>query len=107
MKPAMVPKTKSSDLQLLGRLKGLAWLSSGQLKSLDASMTIRNVKHKEIIFEERGARSQDTYILLSGTAELCHFAGPRSRVFPIIPPAVLFKMPMMALGVDHTFSGPR
>jgi CRP/FNR family transcriptional regulator, cyclic AMP receptor protein len=98
-----VPKTKLSDLQLLGRLKGLAWLSSGQLKSLDASMTFRNVKHKDIIFEERGARSQDTYILLSGTAELCHLDGTRSRVVAIMSPGVLFRMPMMALGVDHTF----
>src|SRR6202051_1981938 len=103
MKPSIVPKTKLSDLQLLGRLKGLAWLSSGQLKNLDHSMTIRNVKHKDVIFEERGARSPDTYILLSGTAELCHVDGTRSRVVAIMSPGVLFRMPMMAPGVDHTF----
>src|SRR3984957_646455 len=103
MKPAMVPKTKSSDLQLLGRLKGLAWLSSGQLKNLDDSMTIRNVKHKDVIFEERGARSQDTYILLSGTAELCHVDSTRSRVIAVLSPGLIFRMPLMAPGVDHTF----
>ena len=99
----MVPKTKSSDLQLLGRLKGLAWLSSGQLKDLDDSMTIRNVKHKDVIFEERGVRSQDTYILLSGTAELCHLDGTRSRVIAVLSPGLIFRMPLMAPGVDHTF----
>jgi CRP-like cAMP-binding protein len=99
----MVPKTKSSDLQLLGRLKGLAWLSSGQLKDLDESMTIRNVKHKDVIFEERGVRSQDTYILLSGTAELCHLDGTRSRVIAVLSPGLIFRMPLMAPGLDHTF----
>ena len=99
----MVPKTKSSDLQLLGRLKGLAWLSSGQLKNLDDSMTIRNVKHKDVIFEERGVRSQDTYILLSGTAELCHLDGTRSRVIAVLSPGLIFRMPLMAPGLDHTF----
>jgi CRP/FNR family transcriptional regulator, cyclic AMP receptor protein len=100
---ATIPKTRLSDLQLLGRLKGLAWLSSEQLKNLDDSMTIRNVKHKDVIFEERGARSQDTYILLSGTAELCRVDGARSRVVAIMSPGVLFRMPMMAPGVEHTF----
>jgi CRP/FNR family cyclic AMP-dependent transcriptional regulator len=103
MQRSTVPKAKLSDLQLLGRLKGLAWLSSGQLKSLDHSMTIRTVKHKEIIFEERGARSQDTYILLSGIAELSHFEGIRSRVVAVLSPGVIFKLPMMAPGVEHTF----
>ena len=103
MKPAIVPKTRLSDLQLLGRLKGLAWLSSGQLKNLDDSMTIRNVKHKDAIFEERGARSEDTYILLLGTAELCRVDGTRSRVVAIMSPGVLFRIPMMAPGVEHTF----
>jgi CRP/FNR family cyclic AMP-dependent transcriptional regulator len=103
MQRSTVPKAKLSDLQLLGRLKGLAWLSSGQLKSLVHSMTIRTVKHKEIIFEERGARSQDTYILLSGIAELSHFEGIRSRVVAVLSPGVIFKLPMMAPGVEHTF----
>ena len=103
MKPSIVPKTKSSDLKLLGRLKGLAWLSSGQLKNLDDSMTIRNVKHKDVIFEERGARNQDTYILLSGTAELCHVDGARSRVVAILSPGVIFRLPMIAPGDDHKF----
>jgi CRP-like cAMP-binding protein len=81
----------------------LAWLSSGQLKDLDDSMTIRNVKHKDVIFEERGVRSQDTYILLSGTAELCHLDGTRSRVIAVLSPGLIFRMPLMAPGLDHTF----
>jgi len=103
MKAATAPRTRFSDLQLLGRLKGLAWLSSGQLKNLDDSMTSRNVKHKNLIFEERGARSLDTHILLTGTAELCHMDGTRSRVVAILSPGVIFRMPLMAQGIEHTF----
>ena len=103
LKTTTVPKTKFSDLQLLSGLKGLAWLTSGQLKNLDDSMTSRNVKHKGVIFEERGVRSLDTHILLTGTAELCHMYGANSRVVAILSPGVLFRMPLMARGIDHTF----
>ncbi len=103
MKPAMVPKTKFSDLQLLGHLKGLAWLSSAQLKNLDDSMTSRNVKHKGVIFEEHGAVSLDTHLLLTGTAELSHMNGSRPRVVAILSPGVIFRMPLMARGIAHNF----
>ena len=103
MKPATVAKTKFSDLQLLGRLKGLAWLSGAQLKKLDDSMTSRNVQHKGLIFEERGVLSLDTHILLTGTAELSHVNGSRPRVVAILSPGVIFRMPLMARGLDHNF----
>ena len=103
MKPATRSKTKFSDLQLLGRLKGLAWLSAPQLKKLDDSMTSRNVQHKGLIFEERGVLSLDTHILLTGTAELSHVNGSRPRVVAILSPGVIFRMPLMARGIDHNF----
>lgn len=103
MKLSTVPKSKFSDLQLLGRLKGLAWLSAEQLKNLDGSMTSRNVKHKGVIFEEHGALARDTHILLTGTAELCHMNGSRTQVVAILSPGVLFRMPLMARGFDHNF----
>jgi CRP/FNR family transcriptional regulator, cyclic AMP receptor protein len=103
MKPAIVPKTKFSDLQLLGHLKELAWLSSSQLKNLDGSMTSRNVQHRGIIFEEHGVLSLQTHILLTGTAELSHMNGSRPRVVAILSPGVLFRMPLMARGIGHNF----
>src|SRR5258708_987833 len=106
MQPATILKTKFSDLQLLGHLKGLAWLSSAQLKNLDDSMTSRNVKHKGVIFEERGAVSLDTHILLTGTAELSHVNGSRPRVVAILSPGVIFRMPLMARGIAHNFRWP-
>jgi CRP/FNR family cyclic AMP-dependent transcriptional regulator len=105
MKTASVPKPKFSDLQLLGRLKALSWLSSGQLKNLDKAMTGRNVRHKGVIFEERGALSLNTHILLTGTAELNHMKGKgtRPRIVAILAPGVMFRMPLMARGIEHNF----
>ncbi len=103
MQPATIPKTKFSDLQLLGGLKTLAWLSPGQLKNIDDSMTSRNVKHKGVIFEERDALSLDTHILLTGIAELSHMNGSAPRAVAILSPGVLFRMPLMARGIDHQF----
>jgi CRP-like cAMP-binding protein len=103
MNAARLLKPKFSDLQLLGRLKGLAWLTAIQLKGLDDSMTSTNVKRKGIIFEERGSLSLNTHILLTGTAELSHLYGPRWRVVAILSPGVIFKMPLMPRGIDHDF----
>ena len=103
MKARPLAKTQFSDLQLLGRLKDLSWLSSVQLKGIDDSMTARNVKHKDMIFEERGVLSLDTHILLTGVAELSHLYGARSRVVAILSPGVIFRMPLMARGIEHNF----
>jgi CRP-like cAMP-binding protein len=103
MRVAQPRPSKFSDLQLLGRLKGLSWLSSVQLKGLDDSMMARDVKHKDIIFEERGVLSLSTHILLTGTAELSHLYGTRARVLEILPPGVIFRMPLMPRGIDHNF----
>ena len=103
MKPVPLAKPKFSDLQLLGRLKGLAWLSPAQLNKLDDAMTSRNVQHKEVIFKERGELSLDTHILLTGTAELSHLNGSRPRVVAILSPGVIFRMPLMARALDHNF----
>src|SRR5260370_21014809 len=102
MKPGIVPKSKFTDLQLLGHVKGLAWLSLAQLKTLDDSMTSLNVKHKGIIFEERGVVRLDTHILLTGTAELSHVNnGSRPLVVAILSAGVIFRMALIAPVIDH------
>jgi hypothetical protein len=103
MQVAQVPKSKFSDLQLLSRMKGLSWLSQVQLKSLDDLMSARSVKHKGLIFEERGALNLDTHILLTGTAELTHLSDHHSRVVAILSPDVMFRVPLMPRGIDHNF----
>jgi CRP-like cAMP-binding protein len=90
----------------LGRLKGLSWLSTAQLKNIDDAMSARGVQHKGIIFEERGALSLDTHILLTGTAEVSHLYGHhghRSRVVAILSPGVIFRMPLMPREIGHNF----
>ena len=103
MQVARPRSSKFSDLQLLARLKGLSWLSSVQLKGLDDSMTARNVKHNDMIFEERGVLNLSTHILLTGTAELSHLHGPRARVVAILSPGVIFRVPLMPRVIDHNF----
>jgi hypothetical protein len=44
MKATTFPNPKFSDLQLLGRLRGLSWLSTTQLKSIDDAMSAMIVK---------------------------------------------------------------
>src|SRR6266478_5542593 len=103
MTVARPPLPKITDLELLGRLKSLSWLSSLQLKGLDDAMTSRNISHKRVIFEEQGVLSLNTYILLTGTAELSHLNGLHSRVVAILPPGVIFRMPLMPPVLDHNF----
>src|SRR4029077_14539816 len=43
------------------------------------------------------------HILLTGTAELSHVNGSRPRVVAILSPGVIFRMPLMARGIDHNF----
>jgi len=92
-----------SDLQLLGRLKDLSWLSIAQINSLNQSMNARDVETRGLIFEEKGKLALDTHILLSGTAQLNHVAEARSRALAIQAPGVIFRVPLMPLEVGHNF----
>ena len=64
-----------SDLELLGRLKGLSGLSAAQLKELDHSMSTRSVNRNGVIFQELGKPSTEAHILLSGAAQPSHLNG--------------------------------
>jgi hypothetical protein len=86
-------------------MKGLSWLSPVQLKSLDDSMSSRTVKHKGIIFEERGVLNLDTHILLSGTAEISHLDDHHSRVVAILSPDVMFVRSLETLVKSATPNG--
>jgi hypothetical protein len=92
-----------SDLELLGRLKGLSWLSATQLKELDHSMSVRNVKRNGVIFQELGKPSTEAHILLSGAAQLTHLNGEGPRVVAMTMPGVIFRLPLMPVKVGHNF----
>lgn len=92
-----------SDLQLMRRLRCLAWLSAAQLQGLHDSMSARSVESGEAICRERGKPSADTHILLLGTAQLNYISAARSRAVAILPPGVVFKFPLMPNEVASKF----
>jgi CRP/FNR family transcriptional regulator, cyclic AMP receptor protein len=92
-----------SDLELLGRLKGLSWLSAAQLKELNDSMSLRAVKRNGVIFQELGKPSAEVHILLSGAAQLSHLNGDGPRVVAMMMPGVIFRLPQMPPEVGHNF----
>jgi CRP-like cAMP-binding protein len=99
-----VPRSKMpSDLELLGRLKGLSWLSVAKLKELDHSMAARSVKRNGVIFQELGKPSTEAHILLSGAAQLSHLNGEGPRVVAMMMPGVIFRLPLMPVEVGHNF----
>ena len=100
--PVLRPE-KLSDLELLGRLKGLSWLSAAQLKELDDSILVRNVKRNGVIFQELGKPSAEVHILLSGAAQLSHLNGDGPRVVAMMMPGVIFRLPQMPAEVGHNF----
>jgi Crp-like helix-turn-helix domain len=92
-----------SNLELLGRLKSLSWLSTAQLKALDDSMSARSVKRNGVIFQELGKPSTEAHILLSGAAQLTHLNGSAPRVVAMTTPGVIFRLPLMPVEVGHNF----
>ena len=99
-----VPRPETlSDLERLGQLKGLSWLSAAQLKDLDDSMAVRSVKRNSVIFQELGKPSVEVHILLSGAAQLRHLNGDGPRVVAMMMPGVIFRLPQMPPEVGHNF----
>lgn len=99
-----VPRPETlSDLERLGQLKGLSWLSAAQLKDLDDSMAVRSVKRNGVIFQELGKPSVEVHILLSGAAQLRHLNGDGPRVVAMMMPGVIFRLPQMPPEVGHNF----
>jgi CRP-like cAMP-binding protein len=92
-----------SDLVLLGRLKNLSWLSAGQLKELNDSISARSVKRNGVIFQELGKPSTETHILLTGAAQLRHINGGDPRVVAMMMPGVIFRLPQMPAEAGHNF----
>jgi CRP-like cAMP-binding protein len=93
----------ASNLELLGRLKSLSWLSAAQLKALDECMSTRSVKRNGVIFQELGKPSTEAHILLSGAAQLTHLNGSAPRVVAMMMPGVIFRLPLMPVEVGHNF----
>ena len=75
---------KANDLELLARLRGLAWLSVTQQKRLAATITSYDVARDELIFSDNGGQGSDLFVLLSGAARFSCLGvkrGNRNRDF--------------------------
>ncbi len=91
-----------SDLERLGRLKDLGWLSGAQRKKLSDAMSHTDVKRSGLIFREEGRPNDEVYILLSGSARLTSRNPRRARVVvAMIAPGVIPKFPQLPAEVGH------
>ncbi len=67
------------DAKFLRGLRGLSWLSTGQVERLAANMSVERTKKHQVVFSE-GDASNMVYILLSGVAKLSFFNREGERV---------------------------
>ena len=88
---------KGNDLDLLGRIKGLAWLSTAQQKRLSTAFASYDVARDELIFSDDGNPTSDIFILLSGAARFSCIGVKRGRIaIAIVPPGVIPAPPVLA-----------
>jgi CRP-like cAMP-binding protein len=88
---------KANDLELLARLRSLAWLSVAQQKRLTAAMTSYDLARDELIFADDAAVVSDVFILLSGAARFSCVGVKRGRItIAIFPPGIIPRPPALA-----------
>jgi CRP-like cAMP-binding protein len=88
---------KASDLELLARLRSLAWLSVAQQKRLAAAMTSYDVARDELIFSDSAGQDSDLFMLLSGAARFSCLGVKRGRIaVAIFPPGMIPRAPVFA-----------
>jgi CRP-like cAMP-binding protein len=101
---SMQPRlSKLSDIELMGRLHDLSYLSAQQILDIHEHSSSGLFGKNDVIFREEDDRCPDTYILLLGTAELCYMGTNSSRTVAIVPPGVILKLPLMPAAVGHRF----
>jgi CRP/FNR family transcriptional regulator, cyclic AMP receptor protein len=82
-----------TDLILLKRLKGLAWLSNPELGALAVALATRDFKRHEVMRGEGGPTSE-THILLSGVAKITCLNTRGERVtVALVPPGTIPEFP--------------
>jgi hypothetical protein len=61
--------SRDTDLKLLKRLKGLAWLSNLELGDLASGLTTSNFRRNEVMLGEDGLAAE-AHVLLTGVANM-------------------------------------
>jgi CRP-like cAMP-binding protein len=82
-----------ADLERLGRLKSLSWLSQSELALLVSALSITNHKRHAVILRE-GALARDAHILLSGIARItCRNSRNERVTVALLPPGPIPQFP--------------
>lgn len=86
-----------TDVENLIRLKGLAWLSSSELKDLAGTLAANNFKKSEVILGET-ALASEAHILLKGIARItCLNAGGERVTVSLLAPGPIPQFPALPL----------
>jgi hypothetical protein len=84
---------RDTDLGLLKRLKGLAWLSNLELGGLANGLATNNFRRHEVMLGENGLTSE-AHILLTGVAKITCLNARSERVtVALVPPGPIPEFP--------------
>src|SRR5580704_9614284 len=88
---------RETDLDRLGRLKALSWLSPSELKLLVSALSLSNYKRHALILRD-AALARDAHILLSGIARItCRNARDERVTVAMLAPGPIPEFPALPL----------
>jgi CRP/FNR family transcriptional regulator, cyclic AMP receptor protein len=90
------------DVQTLGRLRTLAWLSRDQLEGLAQSLESIKVRRRHPIFYE-GEASDRVYVLLSGVAKLSFLNRAEKVLVGLVGPGEVFGVSSLLPNATRPF----
>ena len=92
---ARPPQPRAVSAQDLGKLEGLAGLSSRKLEALRARMRIRQFSERSIVYKE-GESDDAIYILVSGIARLiCLNRKGKRNLLEVLGPGDVIQIPSL------------
>ena len=95
------PQPRAFSAQDLGKLKGLAGLSSRKLEALRARMRIRQFSRHSIVYKE-GESEDAVYVLLSGIARLVFLNRKGERnLLEVLGPGDVIQIPSLLPDIHH------
>jgi CRP/FNR family transcriptional regulator, cyclic AMP receptor protein len=101
---ARPPQPRAVSAQDLGKLVGLAGLSSRKLEALRARMRIRQFSKRSIVYKE-GESDDAIYILVSGIARLiCLNRKGKRNLLEVLGPGDVIQIPSLLPDIHHKLS---
>ena len=98
---ARPPQPRAVSVQDLGKLQGLAGLSSRKLEALRARMRIRQFSKRSVVYKE-GESDDAVYIVLSGIARLvCLNRKGERNLLEVLGPGDVIEIPSLLPDIHH------